>query len=70
MVQATNKELEQIGVSDTPGVVVADTGYWHGEQIDNVVGNGTQVLIPPDAPSVTLPAGAGTASVTRSCAPC
>jgi transposase len=49
MVQATNKELEQIGVSDTPGVVVADTGYWHEEQIDNVVGNGTQVLIPPDA---------------------
>lgn len=30
------------------GVAVADSGYWYEEQIDNVVGNGTQVLIPPD----------------------
>jgi hypothetical protein len=41
--------LEQIGVSDTPGVAVADSGYWHEEQIDHVVNMGTQVLIPPDA---------------------
>src|SRR3954447_6086554 len=49
MVEATNKELEAIGVTDTPGVAVADTGYWHEDQIDNVVTGGTQVLIPPDA---------------------
>jgi transposase len=47
MVKATQRELEQIGVNDTPGV--ADSGYWHENQIDNVVSNGTQVLIPPDA---------------------
>jgi hypothetical protein len=49
MVEATNKELQAIGVTETPGVAVADTGYWHEDQIDNVVSNGTQVLIPPDA---------------------
>ena len=49
MVEATNKELQAIGITDTPGVAVADTGYWHEDQIDNVVTGGTQVLIPPDA---------------------
>jgi hypothetical protein len=49
MVEATKQELQSIGVSETPAVVVADTGYWHEEQIENVVSNGTEVLIPPDA---------------------
>jgi Transposase DDE domain/Transposase domain (DUF772) len=49
MIEATNNELQAIGVTETPSVAVADTGYWHEEQIDNVVSNGTQVLIPPDA---------------------
>jgi transposase len=49
MVSATRRELAQIGVSDTPGVAVADSGYWHEQQIDQVVNMGTQVLIPPDA---------------------
>jgi hypothetical protein len=49
MIKATRRELEQIGVSDTPAVAVADSGYWHEEQIDQVVNMGTQVLIPPDA---------------------
>jgi hypothetical protein len=29
--------------------VLADAGYWHGEQIDRLMGQGVQVLIPPDA---------------------
>jgi hypothetical protein len=49
MINATRSELQQIGVSDTPGVAVADSGYWHEDQIDQVVNMGTQVLIPPDA---------------------
>jgi transposase len=50
MVQATKKELQAIGVSETPGVAVADSGYWNEEQMDNVVANEhVQVLIPPDA---------------------
>ncbi len=49
MIKATQRELRQIGVSDTPGVAVADSGYWHEQQIEQVVNMGTQVLIPPDA---------------------
>src|SRR3954466_1570613 len=49
MVEATNKELEAIGVTETPGVAVADSGYWHEQQMDNVIAGGTSVLIPPDA---------------------
>jgi hypothetical protein len=49
MISATRRELAQIGVSDTPGVALADSGYWHEQQIEEVVNMGTQVLIPPDA---------------------
>ena len=50
MVQATKRELQEIGVTETPGVAVADSGYWNEEQMDNVVSNEhVQVLIPPDA---------------------
>jgi transposase len=49
MVEATNRELEAIGVTDTPAVAVADTGYWHQDQIESVLSNGTAVLIAPDA---------------------
>jgi hypothetical protein len=37
MVKAARRELEQIGVSDTPQVAVADSGYWHEQQMDQVV---------------------------------
>jgi len=36
-------------VTDTPAVVVADAGYWHQAQMENVINKGMQVLIPPDA---------------------
>ncbi len=49
MVEATRHELEKVGVTETPEVTVADSGYWNEEQIDNVVSDGIQVLIPPDA---------------------
>ena len=49
MVDAVQSELEQAGVEEKPGVVVADAGYWHQQQMENVVGRGIQVLIPPDA---------------------
>ena len=50
MVKATKRELKAIGVTDTPEVALADSGYWNEEQIDNVVSNEhVQVLIPPDA---------------------
>jgi hypothetical protein len=29
--------------------LVADAGYWHQKQMENVIDKGIQVLIPPDA---------------------
>ena len=49
MVSAAQAELEGAGISDTPGVVVADAGYWHQAQMETIVGRGIRVLIPPDA---------------------
>ena len=48
MVNATEREFKQVGAS-SPGVVVADAGYWHKRQMENVVSAGIQVLIPPDS---------------------
>ncbi len=47
MVDAAERELEQAGV-EPPEVVVADAGYWHKRQMENVVGRGIQVLVAPD----------------------
>jgi transposase len=49
MVTAARGELQRAGVNDEVGVVVADTGYWHFQQMDELAGLGMPVLIPPDA---------------------
>jgi transposase len=49
VVAATETELAKAGVTDTPGVVIADAGYWHQRQMEAIVSRGIQVLIPPDA---------------------
>jgi hypothetical protein len=49
MVDATVRELERAGASEKPRVVLADAGYWHHEQMDNLAANGIPVLIPPDS---------------------
>ncbi len=49
VLDATLSELVAAGVSDTPDVLVADTGYWHHVQMQQIVNDGIQVLIPPDA---------------------
>jgi len=48
MLDAAQHELDAAGVHDTPDVLLADAGYWHSEQMANVVNRGIQVLIPPD----------------------
>jgi transposase len=48
VVDATERELERAG-AESPGVVIADAGYWHKRQMENIVGRGIQVLIPPDS---------------------
>ena len=49
MVDATQRELQAAGVKETPGVLLADAGYWHQPQMERVIDRGIQVLIPPDA---------------------
>jgi len=53
-VTAALAELDAVGVSDVPGVVLADTGYWHQDQMDELrIEHGIEVLIPPDASNRT-----------------
>jgi transposase len=49
MVEASLSELENAGVTESPQTVVADPGYWHKQQMENVVSRGIQVVIPPDS---------------------
>jgi transposase len=48
MLNAAQRELAAAGVTDMPEVLLADAGYWHGEQMERIVDRGIQVLIPPD----------------------
>jgi transposase len=48
MIDATQRELDAAGITDRPGVVLADAGYWHSEQMEAVIDRGIEVLIPPD----------------------
>ena len=49
IVTAARRELAGAGVTDTPKVVVADSGYWHTEQMDRLAADGIAVLIPPES---------------------
>jgi transposase len=49
MIDHARTELAAAGITESPAIVLADAGYWHGEQIDRLMGQGIQVLIPPDA---------------------
>jgi transposase len=49
MVTAARVELERAGVTDEVGVVLADAGYWHFQQMDELAAQGIPVLIPPDS---------------------
>jgi transposase len=49
MIAATETELAAAGITASPEVVLADAGYWHSEQMQQLTGRGTVVLIPPDA---------------------
>jgi transposase len=50
MLKAAERELAAAGVREAPGVAVADAGYWHTEQMQNIINRGTQVLVPPESP--------------------
>ena len=48
MLDATLSHLARHGVSEQPESVIADAGYWHNRQIEQVTDRGIEVLIPPD----------------------
>ena len=47
--RAMLRDLEQAEVTERPRTVLADAGYWHKQQIENVVSDGMQVLVAPDS---------------------
>src|SRR3954468_2789109 len=49
MLDAAQRELTAAGVDNAPNVLLADAGYWHGEQMQRIVDRGIEVLIPPDS---------------------
>lgn len=49
MVHHALRELQQAGVDQRPVTVLADAGYWHTQQIQRIVADGMQVLVPPDS---------------------
>jgi transposase len=49
MVTAARAELGRAGVEASPGLVLADAGYWHHIQMERLVADGMAVLVPPDA---------------------
>jgi hypothetical protein len=48
-VRAALRELEGAGMTQRPETVLADAGYWHTRQMENIVSEGIRVLVPPDA---------------------
>jgi hypothetical protein len=67
MLDAALAELQGAGIEEQPDVVLADAGYWHNEQLDNITGRGMHVLMPPKPTSAAARGLAGTAGATPSC---
>lgn len=49
MLTAARAELAPAGVDTLPSVVVADAGYWHLDQMNEITLAGIPALIPPDS---------------------
>jgi transposase len=48
MIRAAADDLAAAGIDPDIDVAVADAGYWSGEQLQNLWGEGIQALVPPD----------------------
>ena len=49
MIDALEHQLTRAGIAERPDVVLADAGYWHQEQMQEITSRGMQVLVPPDS---------------------
>ena len=66
MVDAVERELCAVGVAALPETVLADPGYSHKQQMENVVSRGMQVLIHRTQGYALPHAQGGTKGCTRS----
>jgi hypothetical protein len=48
MVNATLRELQNVGIDQQPEAFVADASYWHKVQMQRLAAQGIEVLVPPD----------------------
>jgi hypothetical protein len=48
MLDTTLQGLRAQGITETPAVVLADAGYWHTAQMQQIADQGIEVLAPPD----------------------
>jgi hypothetical protein len=48
MIAAAERELETAGVEESPGVVLADAGYWSNEHIDSLRKRGIVPIVAAD----------------------
>jgi len=48
MLETTIEQLRGQGIEKTPEVVLADAGYWHTAQMQQIAEQGIEVLAPPD----------------------
>ena len=55
LVTAARAELAAAGVDELPAVVLADAGYWANRQIEQLLADGLDVLVPPDAHARAAP---------------
>jgi hypothetical protein len=67
MIQTAIGELEAVGVTATPGVVLADAGYWTNDAIEALCGEGIRrwSLRTPIAAGSLDPAAAAAATTAR-----
>ena len=49
VVDAALRDLRHAGITQAPTTVLADAGYWHAQQMQQIIANGVQVLVPPDS---------------------
>jgi transposase len=55
MAEAAEAELVDAGITEQPGTVLADAGYWNSPQIEVLEAKGIRVLVPPDGDSRKAP---------------
>ena len=48
MISAAERELETAGVEESPGVVLADAGYWSNDHIDSLRERGMIPIVAAD----------------------